>query len=326
VVEPAVRRPPSTAVLGGGIVALAAVLAVVGFFVGHATGGGGESKKAATGGSTANAGNVTAAYPASWHRLATQPKIPGLRFGSPIALGPRSTQAAGLVVGTVPPNWPSFIPQSFLRKLLPSDPVEQREIVRIGDSDVFRYQDLSPKGYDGTVKLFVLPQSGKPTTAAACFVKGSAPTSLFSACEAVVGGITVRGVKPYPLVLPKAYASALNGALSPLERARATGVKQLQSAGSSSAQASAARSITSAYGKAIGQLTGAPATAYVQPANADILAALRSTRSAYADLATAASAKSESGYNAARSLVAKHERELHDAVEQLETLGFSVSS
>ena len=320
-------RPRTALFVIGGVALLAVALAVVGFLV---LGGGGDDDQPTTpisGGGTATAGRVTLSYPSDWQKLATTPRIPGLNLANEMGLGPKGAQGAGLLTGTTPAAWPTFVPATF-RSRIPGSALTDRDTVRIGGLDAFRYSDLKPKGFDGTVTLFVVPQEGKPTTALACFAKtgqAGAGGGVFSDCSAIAAGIAINGATSYPLTLPSDYATRLNSTLTRLTSSRESGVTRMANAGSSSTQATAARSVASAYGAAIPKLQSANATAYIEPANDEIVAALRRTQRAYTSLASAAAAESTSRYDSARRRVNAGEQRLRTAVVDLEALGFDVS-
>jgi len=304
-------------------------LALIGFFVGRSTGGGGTEKTTTPSAGSASAGKVTLPILTDWRKLAKAPQLPGLNIGNPLALSPKATRQAGLVSGTVAQAWPTFLPASF-RKLVSSSALNGRAVVKLGKLQGFRYASLTPKGYDGTMTLFVIPQDKKPTTTVACYAKtGSAGAGggVFSDCSTIAAAISIDGAKSYELQPQRSYASAVNSAISTVNKSRSTNIRKMQNAGSASTQAAAARSISDAYGKAAKQLQGTKALyPYVGPANSQIMSALKGVGTAYSKLASAASAKNSSQYNSARSSVSTAERKLRNALGDLDQLGFDTPS
>jgi len=274
---------------------------------------------------------VTLPILSDWRRLTKVPSLPGLRLSNPLALAPKATVAgqAGLVAGAAaPPAWPTFLPASF-RKLIPSSALDERDVVRRDKLEGFRYAGLTPKGFDGTMTLYVIPQQKKPTTTITCFAKtgyAGAGGGVLSDCASIAAAVSIDGAKPYQLAPQRSYASAVNAALGAVNKSRSSNVRKMQNAGSAATQAAAARSIADAYSKAAKRLQGAKTTPYVDPANDDIVAALRGARSAYEKLASAASAKSDSRYNSARTAVSATERKLRNAVGDLDALGYNTPS
>lgn len=302
-------------------VALAVAL-VGGFLAGRATGGGEASEPQSSSGS-ASSGDIAISFPDSWRRSAQAPTIPGLTLGSRVALASRATPDVGLVAGTVPQAWPTFLPESF-RKLVPEKALSNQGIVRLGGLQAFSYADLKPKGFGGTTTVFTIPQAGEATTALVCFTKAGG-TPAFVQCPSIANRISIDGASSYRLSLPEAYGAKLRSTITTLEQRRARDLRALRNATTNTAQAKAARSISADYGSARDALRRARATPYVRPAHRDIVAALAATREAYGKLADAASAASSSRYDSARNTVKKAEQELEAAVDQMRDLGFRVS-
>jgi len=303
------------------IVGIAAALALVGgFFAGRATTGGSSSTPQSKSG-TASEGRLAFSYPATWRRLTDPPKIPGLNLAQALALAPDTTRKRGLLAGSVPSAWPSFVPPSF-RKQVPARVLQDRQIVRLGGLDAFQY---SPQGYAGTVALFLIPQEGKPTTAIACYATNAENSTDAKDCPSIANRVRVEGATSYTLSLPAGYAATFNSTMRALQRSQATGVRKLGNASTGKVQAGVARSVSTAYGRAVRRLRRVGTTPYIRPANQDVVAALASGRGAYARLAAGASAGNETTYDAARRAVQQAGRKLNRAISDLRSLGFQVA-
>jgi predicted Ser/Thr protein kinase len=321
--EPAtVGAPPerrlSTGVVAGGLVALAVVLALVGFFVGHATGK--SSSKASADSGTLSAGKATITYPGDWEPTQSLPSIPGVTAANAKAVAPKGSTSAGLAVGSVAQNWPTFLPKTLLSHITQAD-VDDRTVVRIGSLQAFRYANLHPTGFAGVMTLYAVPQPSAPTIAMSCYAtSGGIP----STCASIAAGVKVSGAKPYALTPSSEYVHTLNSSLASVNAARSSGLKKLNAAGSAKAQSQAAKSIASAYEKAAGSMQRSDVTAYVKPVNDPLVASLRSAGSAYTALASAATAGSSARYNAAKSRATRSAKAVDAAVQQFRLIGFDV--
>jgi hypothetical protein len=302
-------------------------LAVVGFLVGRGSGGeNGGSTTRPSGPGTASAGKVTLDIPSGWRKVAAAPSIPGLRLNDSVTLSPQGTSAAGMLAGTASSTRPSFVPDSF-QKVISSSDLSDRTVVRLGKLEAFRYAGLTPKGYDGSVTLFVVPQDKKPTTVVACFAEtgtAGAGGGVLSNCSAATAAMSIDGAKPYELKLSPSYAKVVNSAIGSVNSARASGVRKMKSATSAGAQAAAARSIASAYQSAANRVKKQTSTTYVQPVDDRLITTLKQAGSAYTALASAASAGSPSRYNNARKQVSSRESAVRKAVATLGDYGFTV--
>jgi hypothetical protein len=99
----------------------------------------------------------------------------------------------------------------------------------------------------------------------------------------------------------------------------------MKSAGTAAKQATAASSISSAYGSAAKKMEPANATPYIKPLNDALTTSLRSTGRAYTALASAARADSATRYDRASKRVTSRERRVRAAVDSFAALGFQVS-
>jgi hypothetical protein len=167
-----------------------------------------------------------------------------------------------------------------------------------------------------------------PTTAGvatvACLSKDSA--SLAATCDQIANTMKLSSGKPLPLGPSKDYAAAISKTLGTLAKADKSGLSKLRSAKTPRAQASAARSLSAAYGKAAKTLAGQDLSPADRGVNALMVKALRQTSAAYAKAAKAAAAKSKSGFSSANGAVGKGRQAVADALKGLQAAGYDVAT
>jgi serine/threonine protein kinase len=261
-------------------------------------------------------GALAVAVPVSWKR-ASAPSIPGLRLGNGLSVAPSG--AGGLTAGTVGRAWPTFLPAPF-RKAIGAAAVTRGQLVKIGGLSAYRYANVKPKGYAGSMTVYAVPQA-KSEWIAACWGASGAPPKE---CEDVAASLSVDGAKDYDLAPSAAYAAKIRGAVSALDGARKRGLAALSKGSSQKAQSTSARQVASAYATFARRLAAAGPPAYASPVHARIVSAAGSTQRAYAALAGAAAAGSQGRYDAARALVRKREAQLRTALAGLAQLGYQV--
>ena len=262
-------------------------------------------------------GALAVSAPVAW-KQASAPSLPGgLRLGSDLSVAPSGQ--GGLTAGTVARSWPTFLPASF-RKAIGLRAVQRRELVEIGGLSAYRYSNVTPKGYDGSMTVYAIPQSRSEWLAACWGASGVPPKQ----CEDVAASLSVDGAKDYDLAPSPAYAAKVRGAVSAVDSARKRGLAALSNGSTQKAQGTAASQVAAAYATFARRLAAAAPTPYASPANATIVAAARSTQRAYAALAAAAAAGSRGRYDAARTLVRKREAQLRAALSQLAQLGYRI--
>jgi len=139
-------------------------------------------------------GALGVAAPVSW-KQASAPSIPGLRLGNGLSVAP--SEAGGLTAGTVRRAWPTFLPAPF-RKAIGAAAVKRRQLVKIGGLSAYRYPNVAPKGYAGSMTVYAIPQ-GKSEWIAACWGASAAPPQQ---CEDVAASLSVDGAEDYDLAPP----------------------------------------------------------------------------------------------------------------------------
>jgi hypothetical protein len=310
------RRGGLPVPLAGLAVALMAVAATLGFVAGGS--GSEEGEQEFT--SSASSGALALSFPDGWRRASDTPRVPGMRFASPIALAPAAGEGR-LVAGSVRGSGPTLLPPGF-RARLPQPPSPD-DPVRLGQVDALRHEGLSPRGLDGTATVYAAPTTQDVATVA-CIAPPPAEEFL-AECEQVAATLELSGARAFPLGPSSAYARLLSTTTRQLDRARAAGTRRLRAAGSADAQASAAASLARAYGAAARRLRAAEVSPREQAANARIVAALASIGAAYGRAASAARNGDSGAYEAASDDVIRGGRRLRGAVSGLSELGYSVA-
>jgi hypothetical protein len=291
----------------------------VGFFVGHANAPSTSKTVTTASQRTVSAGDMSLAAPTSWTRSGASPSIPGLKLANVVALAPTATSSSGgLVAGNASPSWPTFLPAAF-RKAVGDAAIRNPQLVRLGGLDAFRYENLKPRGFAQVVTAYAVPQH-KAETVIACY--GTA--KVRSTCEDVAASMKLSNATSYSLDPSKRYAAAVNSTMRTLNNSRRKGAKALSAASTQSQQATAASSIRAAYATAARRLNRTRTSAFIAPANKQIVAALNRTRSAYGRLAAAARSGDRAAYDKARSLVRTDEATLNAKVQTLRRLGFKI--
>jgi hypothetical protein len=165
-----------------------------------------------------------------------------------------------------------------------------------------------------------------PTTAGVATVAclSRAHSGVPPGCQALASAVTVPGSRPLPPGASAAFLSRLRTAVSDLEAARATGVKELSSATRPRAQAHAAATLACAHAAAAAAL--APLTSPGDAVSARTVVALSATAAAYTSLAGAARAGAGRRYAGASRAISTAEPNLHRAVAEAAAAANTASS
>jgi Protein kinase domain len=305
-------RPPIVAAATATVIAAGVLGAVLGS-------SGGSTKKEA--GNLAAAGSLRFSFPSAW-KTGTDPKIPGLELSEPLVLVPKTGGAgSGLVAGGIPNHDARLLPTSLV-SMLPSK-TPPRDVVKIGQAEAFRYANLTPKGFSGTLTLYVVPTSSR-IAGIACFAPKAGASTLHD-CEEIVASLDVSGASALAVQPDTKYASGLSGALKTLASARDRNRKALKAAGSAKSQAAPARALASAYRAAEAKVRALKPPPLAAALNRVIATDLKGAADGYAKMATAASAADGSGFSAGRAAVGRAEQALRRALDGLAGLGYQVT-
>ena len=305
------------------VAALAAciVAIVAGFLVGNSRGANEPTTPA--GSRSVSAGDLTLSLPADWLRLDGIPGVLRTPLGEPLALAQRGlTGSGGLVAGVGTASPPTFVPAST-RAALPAGALDDRKRVRLGKLEAFRYVNLVPAGFEGTLTLFVVPQANN-VMLLGCYLNTGSPGDIARRCEEIAATLQIEGASAFPLAPTARYAAALNGAIKTLASSRAASLERLRTAKSPSGQAAAADAVARSYSTAAARLRREPVTPFTRTANGAVVAALEGAQKAYASVAREARRGDRARYDDARREVTRRQERLQVALDGLRELGFAV--
>jgi hypothetical protein len=298
---------------------VAAVILVVGviaagFLLGR--GGSNAGAPAAARDKVVNAGGLRLTLPSGWQR-GSAPHLTGLALRDEITAAPEGRNGVGMTAGRLATVWPTFLPEAFAHHL-PSPPRGER--VRLGAADAIRYAGLIPRGYDGTVDVYIFPQADL-SAAVACFGGLASGPAARAPCARIAAEAKLSGAHPYPLEVPKGYVLTLRSAISRLNASRSRSATAILHAKTALAQAAAADRVARAYSVALARIGSASVTPYAEPASAKVAAALRHAREAYVALGKAARPPEHpTAWRHARTRVEIRETELRRALSGLSLL------
>jgi hypothetical protein len=283
--------------------------------------GGGGKGTSSTGGTATASAAVELLAPSGWSKVSA-PAIPGLTLQDPVAIASGGKAGGpGVVAGVAPADAANFtlLPNAFLSAI--GGPPKARPAVMLPRSkvQVYRYDNLKPQGFNGTVVVFAA-QTADAVIAVACF----APTAPSATdCDSVAGSLKVLKGSALPVGPDKAFGTKVNGILSTLDKAASAGTKSLSSANTPKAQAAAATSVSKAYGTAESAL----GALRPRPSDRGLLTLLgkgvAEAKAGYGALAAAAAKGDKSGYGKAQAAVATADKDLVGATAAFKAAGYA---
>jgi len=300
---------------GAGAIVIAAVIVVLAGLAGAIAGRSPEKGP----GSVAAAGSLSLQFPAEWQTLSNPPEIRGLELSNRIAIGPATESGRqGLLAGRLASAGGAVLPAGL--KAAATD----RDAVRLGDVEAFRYPNMRPEGFAGIVTLYVvLTEAGRE--AIACYA--TPPSADFArSCAEVAGSVGLSSGEALTLAPSPAYAAAVGNLLTKMSADRTRGRRRLADASTSSEQARVATLLATgakANESAARKLSAPPAA---RTANAAIVAAAGNVAEGYAAAASAARRQDASAYRSAGRGLDRASRALGAAARSLADLGYTVGS
>ena len=255
-------------------------------------------------------------YPAGWRRL-TPISVPGLTLEDAVALAPAKADG-GLLTGELPAAETGPLPQSLLARLRKPPHVE---VVNLVSTQAYRYSELRPSGYDGSLDLYVIPAGGGGDRVVACFGRKQL-TPVVQECERIVSGVAATGPPTASLTPEPAYAKSLAEILSTLSAERLRARVTMSRASSPSSLAAAASGLAGRMSAAAASLAALQAPETASAAGAALADALRSAAGAYSKLAAASRSEDLVAYRSARAAVAPAESSVDRALRELVLLGY----
>ncbi len=261
------------------------------------------------------AGDLAVEIPRDWTvSKVRQSPIVGLPLEDPAVLS--AGQGQTVTIGMSGATGKSLLPPG-----LPPPAAPDGEPVALGELEALRYSDLPTEGSSPGMGVFVVPKEGGVATVA-CRPGAQGP-SFFDACQRIASTLELVEGRAYPLGPSPAFARALRRQLTILDRRRSKLTKRLDAAETADEQAAVASGLKAAFRRAARGLSFhiTPQSAAGQ---ASVVGGLRAVRSAYAELAAAATREDADGYANAARIVKRTEERLDRRLRSLERLGYRV--
>ena len=307
-----------------GAVALLAAVAIGSWALGTAVfADGGEPRAAPSPPAqpgTASEGPLTLTFPSAWERVDAGSLV-DVELGSPLEVAPRKgPEGAGLAAGTTQAEGPTLLPPSLRNQAGGAE----RDAVRLGDYEAYRYRDVPAAGGETAQTIYVIPASEHVVTLV-CTAPASTAAGFFDSCERVAGSLVLEDVRPHPLGPSPEYARAVDETVRELDAARTGGRARMAAAKTSAAQAAAAQAVAGAYRDAAARLGGVDAPRESAVAHREILAGFGRGARAYRALAAAARGEKGGAYERSRADVQAAERATRRAIDRLRALGYEIA-
>lgn len=297
------------------------VAAVAGYLIGHHHSSPARPGSAVGATRLISSDGVLLEYAAPWAPATAAVRVPGLSVTRTTALRYGSSSDEGLLSGLLPAGEAAPLPDSFLA-LLPSTP--HVEVIDLITTQAFRYQRLRPRGYGGTLDVYVIPQTGAGSRVLACYA-ASTGTAAARSCERIVSAVTLTGPSAPSLAPEPAYAAKLASALQTLEGVRTRSRAAISHSSSPAQIATPASELATGFGAAAAAVAALEAPTVAALAQSALERALRGAQTAYAALAAAASTESLTAYDEARAGVGDAEAAVDAALQSYSLLGYAAS-
>jgi hypothetical protein len=313
--EPPAPTPPARprvgrrwpVIAGGTAIAAALVGLVVALAAGATSGSSARTP-------SARVGAVQLSLPAGWRREAGAHPPP---LGLPTALtiaSPRPAQGV-LIIGQLAGD-SSPLPRTVLAAFSPQ---VAPEVVRLGPLVLYQYRTVARAGLPGGERTYVLPTTTGTVIAICRPIEAS--SAFLTNCEGVLETIRLRSGRALPVGVSSPYARALSAVITQLNAVRSSAARQLASASTGQAQASAALKLAQAHAQAASSVTHL-AAGQAASANAALAHALLMTADSYRALALAAAHRNPSAYKTARAALATAAQTQDSAFQQLRAFGY----
>jgi hypothetical protein len=245
--------------------------------------------------------------------------VPGLGLSDPVAFAPGGKDGGDVVMlGAVRKSADnSTLLSTGLIKAAGTLP-DKEAVQSDAGLQGYRYRDVKVNGFDRPVTIYAVPTDAGVATLACMGTQGT--------CDASANTMQLVSAKAFPVGPSQAYAKAVGGALGALGKASKAGQAKLSAAKTPKAQASAARSLSSAYAKAAKTLGGLDLSPADRLANAKLVAGLKATATAYGNAAKAANSSNKKAYAKASKAVGTGQKTVSDALAGLRSAGYDVTT
>jgi hypothetical protein len=281
--------------------------AVVGFLIGAVRPGAAPpSMGVLVRGNSSHANPVVLEYATpGWSTEAHAIVVPGLALAHEIALAPRAHPAGtGLIAGRAREDDPGPLPGGLLARL-PAPP--KAEVVSLLEAQAYRYRRLTPAGLDVELTMYEVPDGKGSGITIACYARRSSSVDArLGKCERLVGTLALAlkstqfslNLTPDPQ-----YARQVTGVVAGIDRARVALRGALHRRAPAASVSRLATQLAEAFAGASRSLSALQLPLPAARAQATLAGALSGAREAYLELARAAEATDQPGYNAARTHV-----------------------
>jgi hypothetical protein len=260
---------------------------------------GGEDAPAAVAAVPADNGAVRVSHPADW-TVGGSARVPGLTMPRPITLA--APDGAALTAGLSAATGLTLLPEPLRARVRGGLP--PADGVRLGALAGLRYEGVRLAGAaDRRFDLYVAATTGGVYTAA-CQAAPDGLAAVRDACGSIAASVRLLGGRrPVPLAPNAAYGRAVRGPLERYSTASSAALAALRDAGTRGAQASAAGDAAAAARTLAGRLAGVAPGPQIADRHAALVDAARGLGRAYAALAAAGRAGSDTAWDAARRRV-----------------------
>jgi tRNA A-37 threonylcarbamoyl transferase component Bud32 len=269
------------------------------------------------------AGGLEIDLPTGW--TAAQRKrsgIPGMPLIDPLVLAPEGGAGGeSVTVGFSLATGKTLLPAAL--RQTPAGPAKGSP-VSLGSLEALRYRGLSAPGSADRLAVFASP-TDRGVATVAC--QPDEPGTEFSGlCQRLASTLELTRGEAFPLGPSPALAVVLRRQLSALGESRTELRRKLGEAGDAGKQAAAASGLARAFRHVARTLSGRSVTPQSAAGLNGLVKALRSTRDAYKDLATAARGEDAAGYTAAANRVGAREDAVDDRLLAMRRLGYRVGT
>jgi hypothetical protein len=302
------------------VVPVLIAVAILGYVVGHSSGKSGSPENQAQKGADVAALD----YPTGWRMARIAPGIPQLSVADVIVAAPKGkAEKAGLMFGALPSGELAPLPKRFVATLRP---LPAPQIVNVGETQAYKYSQLSVPGYDRRLTLFVIPNPGRRPTLLACYASAGGLAEMRE-CEASAATVTVVGEpQAYELTPEPRYASAISATVSTLDGLRAALKHELSPEVTVSTAQRLATELADGFAKATGALDRLHPSVVAEPVHAALTDATRRAHDGYLALAAAIGERDVTHYEAAQKVVARAEADVDSALGSFVLLGYSAAA
>jgi hypothetical protein len=265
--------------------------------------------------------SLTLEYPVSWREASLPAVLSDLELRREMVLAPRGDASSGGLLAAGVDEDGNLLPRAILAKL--AGRLEGEAISLVG-SLAFRYEHLSIAGSDIRLTAYSIPAGGDRYTLAMCFAP-PADSKTRTRCEQIVESsqTPAEGAQGSAELGPQSsYAARLSSVLKALQSTQAQARAAMAGTPTAATVAREASRLAGAFADAQARLEKLAPPVVAGRANSEVGQAMLTAKLAYAALAQAAEAASNSGFALARKRVQEAEAGFARALEGLALLGY----